>query len=297
MHVTICGTGAMACLFGARLAGNAEVTLAGHWMEGIDAIRSKGITVSGGPSVPSGKITATPLNASIAPADLVLVLAKSWQTANIAERLPQLTKPGGVVLTLQNGLGNCELLGPTACLGTTGEGATLLGPGVVRYGGSGATVAAAPQWVVDLLQAGGFDARRCEVGEAMGMVWNKLAINCGVNALTALLRVPNGDLLNRPAAALLMERAAIECIDIARARGISPLSEDPAALVRDAATRTAANKSSMLQDVERGAPTECDAINGAVARAARQAGMSAPINEVLWLLVKAAVSDFGEDRS
>ncbi len=290
MRITILGTGAMGCLFGARLAPRAEVTVVGTWIEGITAIRAGGIRVNGGASVSASQIEAATPDAPVAPADLVLILVKSWQTGGVAPYVRSLLKPEGVALTLQNGLGNLETLGPGCCLGTTEEGATLLGPGHVRWGGGGPTRAAVPQWVIDTLNGAGFEAVRCPAEEAVERLWSKLSVNCGINALTALLRVPNGGLLERPETAALMGRAALECAEVGKAKGIRFPSGDPAARVREVARRTAANNSSMLQDILRGAPTEIDAINGAVTREANALGAAAPVNAILWLLVRAAAA-------
>jgi 2-dehydropantoate 2-reductase len=197
-----------------------------------------------------------------------------------------------VALTLQNGLGNAQLLGPKACPGTTAEGATLLGPGLVLPAGSGPTYAAAPEWVIDLFQRAGFEAHRCNVEESDAYLWGKLAVNCAINPLSALLQVKNGELLHCPEAANLMNRAALECAEIARAKGIHLPFDDVTAHVHQVATQTADNKSSMLQDIMRGARTECDAINGAVVREGRIAGLPTPVNEILWQLVRSKERTF-----
>jgi 2-dehydropantoate 2-reductase len=280
----------MACLFGARLSAVAEVTLVGAWREGVSAIRRDGLRVEESAGSRRINVRAAFLGESVGSADLVLVLVKSWQTMHIAGFLPMLLKPGGVILTLQNGLGNLELLGPGACPGSTSEGATLLGAGHVRAGGQGPTHAAAPRWVIELLERAGFDARPCERSEAEGLLWAKLTANCGINPLTALLRVPNGALLQCAESMQLMDAATRECFEVAKEKGIVMPFSDPVAHTREIARRTALNHSSMLQDILRGAPTECDAINGAVVLEGRRLGVPTPVNQVLWLLIRAAVA-------
>src|SRR5688572_19204134 len=142
MRVTILGTGALACLFGARLASVAEVTLLGTWAEGLAAIQERGIVVEDPSGSSTVRVQAAPQSALalseaegvVEPADLVLVLVKAWQTERVAGRLSSRLTPKGIALTLQNGLGNLEKLGPRARLGVTTMGATLLGPGRVRPG-------------------------------------------------------------------------------------------------------------------------------------------------------------------
>jgi 2-dehydropantoate 2-reductase len=285
MHLTIAGTGAMACLFGARLAPVARVTLTGSWMDGIAAIRDSGIVVERFHERTIARVAAVAWGTPIEPADLVLVLVKSWQTDEVARHLERLLKPTGVALTLQNGLGNLETLGPRACLGVTYEGATLLGPGRVQPGGTGSTWIAGPEWIARLLRQAGMATEQAVPEQVDSLLWGKLVVNCGINALTAILRDRNGELLQRQDAVVLMQRAAVECAAVAEARGISLQFPDPAAKAREVALLTAGNRSSMLQDVLRGAPTEIEAINGAVAHWGERLGVPTPVNEILYRLV------------
>ena len=288
-RVLIFGAGAMATLFAARLAGAAQVALLDTWSEAIDAVRERGILLEDSSGSRIVKVDAGYLGSSSpAPAVLALILVKSWQTAEVAAHLDRHLTPDGIAISLQNGLGNLEALGPRAFPGSTAEGATLLGPGHVRAGGCGATHMVAPEWVIELFRSSGFECNRCDPAEAESLVWGKLAVSCGINALTALLRVPNGELLKRENAADLMVRAAEECAAVARARGIRLPYPDAAARVREVAGKTATNQSSMLQDMLRGARTECDAINGAIVSEGRRLGVPTPVNEILWQLVQAA---------
>jgi 2-dehydropantoate 2-reductase len=289
MRVFLFGTGAMSCLFAARLSGAAHVTVLGTWAEAIDAIRERGILFEESHESRTARVEAEFLGATLVPAELVIILVKSWQTERAAGYLAQYLKPEGLAISLQNGLGNLELLGPHAFPGSTAMGATLLGPGHVRAGGSGPTHMVAPEWAIRLFQTAGFECHQCDPGEANSLLWGKLAISCGINALTALLRVPNGELVKRPNAGDLMIRAAMECAAIARAKGIQLPFADAAARVREVAEKTATNQSSMLQDILRGARTECDAINGAIVAEGRRLGIPTPVNEILWQLVQAAV--------
>lgn len=292
LQLHIVGTGAMACLFGARLAPVAEVTLIGTWPAGLAALRQHGIRVGDGASVPVR--VASPTEA-LPRADVVVVLVKAWQTAALAAHLPAWLRPDGLALTLQNGLGNWETLtealgAERAWPGITTQGATLLGPAHVREGGRGVThLPDHPrlQPLADILRVAGFDIAQSPIANLHSLLWGKLLVNCGINALTALLRVPNGELLKRPDAAYLMERAAEECAAVAQASNILLPFADPNERTRSVAQATAGNHSSMFQDILRGAPTEVDAINGAVTRIGVQRGVPTPVNETLWRLVRA----------
>ena len=289
-RVTVVGTGAMASLFGALLASRARVTLTGTWQQGLAAICASGIIIGEAQRDFAARVNVAAWSDPIEPADLVLVLVKSWQTQEAARRLPRLLKPGGLALTLQNGLGNLEALGPGTCLGVTFLGATLLGPGRVQPGGGGITCIAGPEWIADLFRNAGIEAERRDPEQVDGLLWAKLAVNCGINALTALLQVRNGELLLRPDAAVLMERAALECAAVAAAKGIRLPFADAAQKTREVALSTADNRSSMLQDMQRGAPTEINAINGATVRWGDCLGVPTPVNEILFHLVSASLS-------
>ena len=292
----IVGTGAMACLFGARLAPYARVTLLGTWPDGLRALQQDGIRLDQNGRTQPVRVRATSRVADCRGASQALVLVKSWQTARAAQQLAECLAPQGVALTLQNGLGNLETLqselgAERAALGVTTVGATLLGPGWARTGGDGPThLAAHPRLepLAALLQEAGFEVQPAE--DLQGLVWGKLAINAGINPLTALLEVPNGELLVRPGARELMRAAALETAAVAAARGLRLPYPDAADRVEEVAQRTASNVSSMLQDIRRGAPTEIDAINGAIVREGERAEVPTPLNWTLWNLVRAKVN-------
>ncbi len=286
MHLTLLGSGAMACLLGARLAAVANVTLVGTWAAGVDAIRAHGVRVEG-LATAGARVTAVLADEPTPPADLVLVTVKAWQTPYAAQQLARRLAPQGLAVTLQNGLGNLEQLGPRAHLGVTTMGATLLGPGHVRAGGEGPTHIAGPAWVAALFERAGLEAHAVGRDQVDSLLWGKLAVNCGINALTALLHVPNGELLERPHAAALLDAAANECAAVAAAAGLTLPYANAAAQARAVAAHTAANRSSMFQDILRGAPTEVEAINGAVARTGQARGVPVPVNTTLWHLVRA----------
>jgi len=135
------------------------------------------------------------------------------------------------------------------------------------------------------LQAAGFKVEN--VADPDSLLWGKLVINAAINPLTAILRVPNGELLAHSTAGALMYAAANEAAAVAIALGVHLPYPDPSAAAEAVARRTANNRSSMLQDVLRGAPTEIDAICGAIVQAGEGLGVPTPVNLTLWQLVKA----------
>jgi 2-dehydropantoate 2-reductase len=285
----------MACLFAARLsAAGAPVILLGTWREALDRLRREGVClVEADTCEQVYPVLATDDPRDCAGVQIALVLVKSWQTGRAARQLAECLAPGGLALTLQNGMGNREVLANAlgeerVALGVTTLGANLMEPGRVRPAGDGTIhLEAHPRLepLVDLLRAAGLAVEI--VPDPKALLWGKLVINAAINPLTALLEVPNGELLERPSARLLMAEIACEAAAAAGALGIRLPYPDPAAAAEAVALRTAANRSSMLQDVQRGAPTEIDAICGAIVKTGEQVGVPVPVNHTLWKLVKA----------
>lgn len=266
----------------------------GAWEEGLAAIRENGISIlEEDGQQHTARVIATSDTSDCKPSFVAVVLVKSWQTDRVARQLVECLAPEGIALTLQNGMGNREklasVLGPERVfLGSTTSGASLLAPGKVRSAGRGiVTLDTNPhlQKVAEILVQAGFPVER--VADPTVLLWGKLVINAAINPLTALLRVPNGELLARPTARSLMGAVAWEAAAVAQGQGVNLPYPDPAAAAQQVALRTSANLSSMLQDVMRGAPTEIDAISGALAQAGLQCGVPAPLNHTLWQLVKA----------
>ncbi|MCB1054750.1 MAG: 2-dehydropantoate 2-reductase [Acidobacteria bacterium] len=296
--VVVLGTGAMACLFASRLATRRRVTLAGTWREQVEHLDRDGVEVL----EPDGRSTRRRVSAVDDPrrapgAALVLVQVKAPATERAAlwargilDRSP--AKTPGLALSLQNGLGNLEILERVVGVGRAAQGVTeqaahVVGPGVVRHAADGPTwLAMRPETadrletVAELFEAVGLPTRR--TGDARTLIWSKLVINCAINPLTALLGVPNGALVEEPRARRLMRRAAEEAATVARALGLELPFPDAGDRAEEVCRATAGNRSSMLQDLSRGATTEVDFISGAVVEHGRRVGVATPVNELLW---------------
>jgi 2-dehydropantoate 2-reductase len=293
-EILIIGTGAMACLFATRIAPYSGVTMLGSWQEGVEALAEHGVRLTSLDGEQAGfQVHATSDESECKGHRTALVLVKSWQTARAARQLRSCLAPDGVALTLQNGLGNLEILqgalGRERCaLGVTTLGATLIGPGHVRDGGGTTThVVAHPglEPLLDLLRKAGMKVE--VVQDLDGVLWGKLVINTGINPITALLEIPNGELLTRPDAQAMMIATAQESAAIAAARGIELPYTDPGEHIVQVARDSTDNFSSMYQDILRGAPTEIHAICGAVVEEAERYGVPAPLNWALLRLISA----------
>jgi len=124
------------------------------------------------------------------------------------------------------------------------------------------------------------------------IIWSKLIVNVGINALTAILRVRNGVLVEHQPALRLMEAAVSEAVRAAAAQGIAFDESKIQERVKEVARLTARNRSSMLQDILAGRQTEIEYINGAVARLG-----DAPVNQALCDLVRALERTHAERQS
>jgi 2-dehydropantoate 2-reductase len=295
-EITILGTGAMAMLFGGWLAkAGINVRFLGTWEDSLAAINEQGIC-----EIKDEITRFYPAQAYSDPkylqgTTLALVLVKTWQTERAANQLQEILAGDGVALTLQNGLGNEEILKKVLgeeriAVGVTTYGATVLGPGKVRPGGEGKiTVGDHPRIspMIDLLHQAGFSLQ--QVSDLSGLIWGKLVINVAINPLTALLGIENGILLESAAVIHLMGLAAQEAANVAQELGVSLDISDPKSAALEVAAATGANQSSMLQDIRRGAPTEIDALCGAVVRIGKELAVPIPVNEMLMSLIKGKV--------
>jgi len=297
MQILILGTGALGTLFAARLgaAGHA-ISMLGTWQAGLDALRAGGARLVDS----AGIERAYPVHATDNPRDCrgaahALVLVKAWQTERAAGQLADCLAADGLAVTLQNGLGNREALAnglgtERVALGVTTAGATLLGPGLAREGGEGIiSIERHPALgpVEAALRSAAYNLQVVE--DAQALIWGKLVINAAINPLSALLKVPNSELLTRPAARELMGALAHETAAVAAAQSVTLPFADPVLAAEQVARQTGANHSSMFQDVRRGAPTEIDAICGAITRLGERHGVPTPVNRVCWKLVQAMV--------
>lgn len=304
MDFLVVGPGAMGCLFAASLkTAGLEVTLLDYRPDraaemDLSGIRVEGISGEYGIRVPT---TTGPLPDD---PEFVLICVKSNQTEAAGLAVRKLLHGEPLVVTLQNGLGHVETLerifGRGKVLGgVTSEGATLLDTGHVRHAGRGETVVGprkeppgAAERLAGLFTKAGFDTRPAD--RVRELIWGKLIVNVGINALTALTRLRNGRLPEVPGTMRIMEKAVAEAAAVAMAKGIRLPYADPLERVIEVCRATSGNTASMLQDVLRERVTEVDYINGAIAREGKALGIPAPVNETLTSLVQALQETYGE---
>jgi 2-dehydropantoate 2-reductase len=268
----------------------------GNWPEGLAALRRYGVRLldldGSTKCFPVGVMEGHVCKGLFKQS---MVLVKSWQTERTVHQIDGCVPTDGIVLTLQNGLGNYEILTRSlgterVALGITTVGARMLEPGYAQFTGTGVvSIEAHPNLggIENLLEKAGFTVE--VVSDPISLLWGKLVINAAINPLTAILRVPNGELLERPSTRELMAEIALEAAIVVEALGIKLPYADPVTAVEDVARKTATNLSSMLQDVLGGRPTEIEAISGAIVQRGEESGIATPVNRVLLQLVRSMV--------
>ncbi|MBN1677828.1 MAG: 2-dehydropantoate 2-reductase [Candidatus Thermoplasmatota archaeon] len=291
MRVCVYGAGSLGTAIGGMLAAKNDVTLIGRDPH-MSVTRREGLRLTGDVKRKS-KVDARLTVAGLEPPELIIVTVKAYDTKGFVEACRKWAGPHTRVLTLQNGLGNLEMLrewkGKAAFGGTATMGAQLLSPGKVRVSGLGRTTIGADrdpggaEGIVRMFVSCGLPAVVEE--DISTEIWSKASVSACINPLTAILRVANGALAESDAVVRLVSEICRECAMVASAEGISITPTRIEARVWKIAEDTSDNRSSMLRDVEMGRRTEVEQINGAFAGMAVRHGISVPINRALTAMV------------
>lgn len=304
MKIVMLGAGAMGSLFGAMLSrsGQGEVWLLDIWEEHINRVKSHGLLVEFEEQEAVFKVRATTNPEEVGVADLIIVFVKAYLTTDAVEYGLPMVGPETLFLSLQNGLGNIENIrsvvgGAHVVGGVTSQGATMLGPGWVRHGGRGPTfvgqtdrrMTARVELIASLLTQSGIPT---EVSDSIErLIWEKLIINVGINPVTAIAGLRNGELLNFEETKTVVAMAVEEAERVAVEKG-ALVKGNLVERVFEVCKATAQNRSSMGQDVDNRRRTEIDFINGAIVREGKALGIPTPVNMTLTYLVKTLEAGF-----
>jgi 2-dehydropantoate 2-reductase len=307
MRVAVMGAGAVGGYFGARVAASgvdvAFIARGDH----LKAMQTNGLrvrSIQGDLEIPSEFVSSSD---RIAPVDLVLFAVKSQDTEEAARSLAPFVDRNTAILSLQNGVDNADKIarlwgGDRTLAGVAYIAARIAAPGVIEHSGAG-------RIALGSLHAGGEDNARavrsllalakipCDVSaNIQEVLWHKLAWNAPFCALSCLLRMTVGDILDSASLEALVRGCIDEVREAARCRGIDlPASTAEEALSVSAGLRDV--KPSMLQDLEAGKPLEHEALNGIVVRILQQSGKRAPVNELLYGALKHVDQDLRMKRS
>ncbi len=286
--IIVLGAGAIGSFYGALLSRVADVLLVGNRRH-VEAVRANGLLVSG---LVEGRfmLEATAEPSGIPDGFLVLLTTKAHDSEAAVMGVRGLLKPDNVILLLQNGLRNEELVrdlvdpSTEVVRGLVSSGVEFLSPGRIEVKLFGETVLPKTptcERVKRLFESCGLKTR---LAERMDFeIWRKLALNCVVNPLTALFRVPNREIASGSLEEV-RRRIVEECIRVAAKEGVTL---DPT--LADEVTKAAAsytNISSMCQDVIKGKKTEIDFLNGMVSELGRKHGVQTPVNDVITSLIR-----------
>ncbi|HCC53852.1 MAG TPA: hypothetical protein DEQ20_02850 [Desulfobulbaceae bacterium] len=301
-RVVVVGPGALGGLLASSLCRiiPGEIWVLDHDSHRAALLQDSGLTLERDGHIEHFLVQATADAKRIGPIPLVLLCVKSPALARTIPSLLPLLSENTLLLAWQNGIAHLPLLlaaqlPGTVAVAVTSLGAHLVGQGQVRFGGEGETSLgflhkASPEArlalneVVKLFQRAGLNAQ--VKNDILIQVWNKLLVNVGINALTAIYNCKNGGLLENAETLDLLQAAVLEAASVAQAKGIA-IAPEPVARTIAVCRATANNISSMLQDVRQNRQTEIEAINGSILEEAKKLAIPAPINTELYAAIKA----------
>jgi 2-dehydropantoate 2-reductase len=300
MKVCVLGAGAMGSSIGGFLAdGGSEVYLIDPWAEHVNVMNSRGLKLRVGPSDRVVKVRASTDCRGIGPADLIIVLVKSFHTKEAVENAGPIMGDETVILSLQNGLGNEEIIGEVVGKEHVLGGRTFAAGSVLAPGHVVASTAGKPTYIGEL--DGTTTERVIRIAEEferagllitvspniVGIMWDKLLVNVATGALCGITRLPYGGLYKLPELMDCALEAVAEGIAVAKAIGVQLSTKNP----REAWCKASEGlpedfKPSLLQSLEKGLRTEIDFINGAVVRWGEKCKVPTPVNRTLVACIK-----------
>lgn len=304
MKICLAGAGALGCALGGLLteAGH-EVWLVNRGLAQVNALREHGLRLRADGVDRVVPVRATTdyadILASSGAMDLVIVLVKSFHTREAITAALPVVGEHTVVLSLQNGLGHedvlAEVVGRSKVLaGKTYVGGVLLAPGHIIAGVAGketligeldGTLSERVQHIATVFNAAGLLTHASQ--NILGAMWDKLLVNVATGALSAITRLPYGELYQLPEVRVCGVAAVAEAMAVAAASGIALQTTDPQQpWVKAAVGMPPEFKTSMLQSLEKGSVTEVDFVNGAVVRQGALCGVPTPVNQALLACLK-----------
>ncbi len=294
----VVGAGAVGGYFGGMLArAGAPVVMIGR-KAFVDAVNAHGLIIDR----PDGQLrihaNASTEMSAVRNCALILFCVKANNTSAVAQQMAPYVSPETTVVCLQNGVDNAErvraIARVTAIPAAVYVAVSVPQPGHVKHLARGDLVIGPPSEktaeIARLLQRAKIPCRVSENIE--GELWAKLVCNCALNAISALGRARYGEMARDPNAKALMRRVVDEALAVARASGVVMPgigdTESGMAAAMEIATQMADAFSSTAQDLNRGRPTEIDALNGYIVRRGAELGVPTPVNHALFTLVKLA---------
>ena len=294
MKICILGPGSLGSVFGGIMTeAGLDVHLVGPRTDHLDVMRHRGLTLVEGGSERTVKVKVSTGCEEVGAVDLVIVLVKSSFTGQAIQSAEPLIGEETLAISLQNGLGNEEVLAAHLGRDRVLSGKTYVGGVITELGELEGGITDRARRIGDLFASSGFETEVC--AEMLPVIWHKLLINISTGAITAITGLTYGEILQVPEAVQCGIEAAAEAMAVARAAGVKLRIRHPEEAFKAALTGLPMDfKTSMLQDVTRGVKTEIDFINGAVVRLGRQHGVPTPVNDTLVAAIKGIEFTLGD---
>ncbi|HYI97296.1 MAG TPA: ketopantoate reductase family protein [Bryobacteraceae bacterium] len=297
MQFVIIGAGNIGCVYGGNLARiGQDVAFLDIWEEHVARIRTDGLSLTGLTGDFTIRAQASTAPRDLPRADAVVVCVNAYSTADAATSVRTLLKPGGFCLTLQNGMGNVEILSEVlgqdrVLAGLSFQSGDLEGPARVRHTNNGPTYlgeldrSRTPRLAeLDrLFAAAGLNP--VVVDDVVATIWAKFVHNCGINAICAITGLRPGQICEVPELDRFQSKIIEETVALCRSKGVVLPDDDPVAAVKKYCADKF-HRPSMMQHLARGGRTEIDSLNGYVAAESARLGLTAPFNEALTMLIK-----------
>jgi len=303
MKITIIGPGAIGCLYYGLLSKKAaSLYLLDKDLKRVEYLQANGIKIEG-----LTKLQVIPkITTSIketANSDLVIIAVKAYDTSSAAKLAKEICSDNGFVLSVQNGLGNLDVLsevvGYEKVLGGVTEQSAILsdkgklihtGDGYTLIGKQGKKLPAGLRQIRELFNSCGVKTKISK--DINSAIWSKLIVNVGINALTALVRIQNADILDYDSCRSLMRMAVSEAERVAKRKKVKFPFDSAIDKVEAVCRATGDNISSMLQDIINKKRTEIEYINGAVFKLGQNLNIPTPVNFMLFELIKTIENSF-----
>jgi len=304
MRIAIVGPGAIGVLFGVMLIRSGhEVFFLDYKKARIEQIRKNGVVLKSKDKIYTHKVHITDKAGDLSNIELFIICVKSYNTKDAAMAIKPALSDASLVLTLQNGIGNIEVIseivGQDRVIGgVTSQGANVIEDGNVQHAGFGDTIIGKIDGKIpfylrtirEIFNKAGFKTSLSK--DIRGLLWSKLVINAGINALTAVTRLRNGDLLLSEGTRIVLRQLVSEATKVAKRKRIKLIYDDAIEKTEAVCEATAQNISSMLQDVLRGKKTEIEYINGAIVRQGQSLGIPTPANAMMLNLVASVEANY-----
>ncbi|MBW1650714.1 MAG: ketopantoate reductase family protein [Deltaproteobacteria bacterium] len=309
MKIVIIGAGAMGSVFGAKISEVADTLLINPENPHTDAVIKNSLIIEDPEGIKKKfKVKLICDYKTVTDKfDAAIILTKSYKTKEASYAAKKLLKNNGIALTLQNGIGNIEIISSIigedkTVAGVTAHGATLVSAGYVRHAGVGDTYLAKKpnkkNLIENLIQI--FEKAGIKVlisDNINSIIWGKLIINVGINAIAAILKTKNGIIGDMPESFKIVKNAAEEAVEIAKAIKITLPFDDPIKQVKTVCQKTANNRASMLQDITNRKKTEIEFINGAIVDYGKKLNIQTPYNKILTEIIQASEAAYNNKKT